>query len=167
MMSGALASIKNTVREIIPDQELRYTFLDQGFEHMYLDVKQQQLLVTSFAAIAVFVACLGLFALATFTIEQRVKEVGIRKVLGATVRQVTLLLSKDFIFLVLLAILIACPVSWWLMSRWLDNFAYRIELDWWLYILAAAAAVVISFLTVSYQSIKAALANPVHSLRNE
>ncbi len=166
-LSASLNSIKNTAKQVLPDQELRYSFLDERFEQMYADVRQSQLLTSSFAGIAVFVACLGLFGLAAFTIEQRVKEVGVRKVLGATVKQITLLLSKDFILLVILAILIACPLSWWAMSGWLDNFAYRVELDAWLYVLSGAAAILISMLTVSFQSIKAALMKPVDSLRNE
>ena len=124
-------------------------------------------LIGSFTGIAILISCLGLFGLATFAAEQRTKEIGIRKVLGASVAGITGLLTKDFLKLVLLAIVIACPLAWWLMQKWLDDFAYSIKMQWWMFALAGLTALVIAFLTVSFQSIRAALANPVKSLRSE
>ena len=120
-----------------------------------------------FAAISIFISCLGLFALATYTAEQRAKEIGIRKVLGASVGSVVTLLSKDFIKLVVIAILIASPIAWYAMSQWLTEFAYRIAIPWWIFAVTAFLAISIAFLTVSFQSIKAALMNPVKSLKSE
>jgi putative ABC transport system permease protein len=113
------------------------------------------------------IACLGLFGLATFTAEQRTKEIGVRKVLGASVGSIVTLLSKDFLKLVLIAIVIASPIAWYAMHRWLQNFAYKIDIEWWVFALAGLLAVGIALLTVSFQSIKAALTNPVKSLRSE
>ena len=116
---------------------------------------------------AIFIACLGLFGLVAFAAEQRTKEIGVRKVLGASVTSIVALLSRDFLKLVLMAIVIASPVAWYAMNRWLSDFAYRIELGWWMFAIAGVLALVIALLTVSYQSIKAALMNPVKSLRTE
>ena len=116
---------------------------------------------------AVFIACLGLFGLATFTAEQRTKEIGVRKVLGASVASVVALLSKDFLKLVGIAILIASPIAWYGMNRWLQDFAYKIDIEWWVFALAGLLAIGIALLTISFQSIKAALMNPVKSLRSE
>ncbi|MBN8787652.1 MAG: FtsX-like permease family protein, partial [Terrimonas sp.] len=115
----------------------------------------------------IFSACLGLFGLVTYTAEQRTKEIGIRKVLGASVSQVMQMLSKEFLKLVLIASLIAFPVAWWGMNKWLQSFAYRIDISWWVFILAGAAALLIALLTVGFQAVKAAVANPVKSLRAE
>ncbi|WP_353196964.1 FtsX-like permease family protein [Parapedobacter defluvii] len=120
-----------------------------------------------FAAIAISIACLGLFGLAAFTAQQKTKEIGIRKVLGASVAGIVTLLSKDFVQLVCLAIFIASPVAWWAMNRWLEDFVYRIDIQWWMFALAGVVAVVIALLTVSWQAIRAAVANPVDSLRDE
>jgi putative ABC transport system permease protein len=123
--------------------------------------------IVYFTFIAILIACLGLFGLAAFSAEQRTKEVGIRKVLGASVTDVAALLSKDFIRLVILAIVIASPVGWWVMNNWLKEFAYRISISWWMFALAGSIAIAIAILTVSFQAIKAAIANPVQSLRTE
>jgi putative ABC transport system permease protein len=120
-----------------------------------------------FALLTIFIACLGLFGLATYTAEQRTKEIGIRKVLGASVSQVTNMLSKEFLKLVLIACVIAFPLSWWAMHTWLQDFVYRINISWWVFVLAAVVAMLIALFTVSFQAIKAALANPVESLRTE
>ena len=122
---------------------------------------------TTFAVLAIIIACLGLFALAAFMAEQRSKEIGIRKVLGASISNITTLLSMNFIKLVFIAIVIASPISWWAMTKWLQDFTYRITISWWMFALAGAVAVIIALLTVSYQSIKAALMNPVNSLKAE
>lgn len=121
----------------------------------------------SFAVLAIFIACLGLFGLAAFTAEQRTKEIGIRKVLGASVSGIVQLLSGEFLKLVLIAVVIASPIAWYAMDRWLQDFAYRAYIPWWVFALAGLAAVVIALLTVSFQSVKAALTNPVKALRSE
>ena len=118
-----------------------------------------------FALLSVFLSCLGLFGLALFSIEQRTKEIGIRKVLGASIASITTLLSMDFLRLVVVAIIIASPVSYYFMNKWLQDFAYRIDIEWWIFAISALLAVLIAFLTVGYQSVKAALANPVKTLR--
>ena len=120
-----------------------------------------------FAGLTIFVACLGLFGLAAFMAERRTKEVGIRKVLGASVSGITGLLAKDFLKLVLVAILIAAPIAYYFMDKWLADFAYRIDIQWWMFAVAGAGAVAIALFTVAFQSVRAALANPVKSLRSE
>ena len=120
-----------------------------------------------FSGLTVLIACLGLFGLAAYTAEQRTKEIGVRKVLGASVTSIVALLSKDFLKLVLIAIVLATPLAWYAMSRWLQDFAYKIEIEWWVFALAGLLAVGIALLTVSFQSVKAALMNPVKSLRSE
>ena len=121
----------------------------------------------SFSFLAIFISCLGLFGLVTFTAEQRIKEIGIRKVLGANVTNIIGMLSKDFIVLVVIAALIAFPIAGWLMHKWLQNYAYQVKISWWIFALAGVTALTIALLTVSYQAIKAAVANPVKSLRTE
>src|SRR5690606_20939514 len=138
-----------------------YAFMDDLFRHTYAAEQETAIILNMFTVLTILVACLGLFGLATFMAEQRTKEIGIRKVLGATVAQVTQLLSKDFLKLVLVASLIAFPVAWIAMNHWLDNFAYRINIQWWMFAVAGLAAVVIALLTISWQAIRAAVANPV------
>jgi putative ABC transport system permease protein len=144
-----------------------YFFLDDEFNQQYRAEQRLGKLFILFSIFAIAIACLGLFGLASFTTEQRTKEIGIRKVLGASVTGITWLLSGDFLKLVLWSFAIAFPVSWWVMSRWLQDFAYRVSLSAWIFIVAGAGAIVIALLTVSVQAIKAALANPVNSLRSE
>lgn len=120
-----------------------------------------------FSVLSVIVSCLGVFGLATFATQKRIKEIGVRKVLGASETGIVALLAKDFIALVAISLLIAFPVAWWTMNKWLENFVYHIGMSWWMFVLAGILAITIAFLTVSYQSIKAALANPVRSLRTE
>jgi putative ABC transport system permease protein len=146
---------------------LEYTFLDQEFDKLYKDDVKSSGLMSVFAIVAVIISSLGLFGLAAFTAEQRGKEIGIRKVLGATVSGMVTLLSRDFIILVLAALLIAAPLAGWLMGKWLENFAYRINIGWWVYPAAGIIAIVIAFVTISFQALKAAMANPVKSLRSE
>jgi putative ABC transport system permease protein len=148
-------------------EPVNYTFLDQEFDKLYKDDAKSSGLMSVFAIVAVIISSLGLFGLAAFTAEQRSKEIGIRKVLGATVSGLVTLLSRDFIILVLAALLIAAPLAGWMMGKWLENFAYRINISWWVYPAAGVIAIAIAFITVSFQAVKAAMANPVKSLRSE
>src|SRR5579863_4105412 len=144
-----------------------YTFMDNDFDKLYHAEQQTGRIFISFAVFAILIACLGLFGLVTFAAEQRTKEIGIRKVLGAGVTSIVSLLSKDFTILVGIAALIAFPIAWWAMQKWLETFAYRTEISWWIFLVAGAVALAIALLTVSIQTIRAALANPVKSLRSE
>lgn len=161
---GAITSIW---KRFVPNQPIRYTFLDESFATMYDDVQRTRDIFTSFAILAILIACLGLFALSAFMAEQRTKEIGVRKVLGAGVGSLALLLSKDFVKLVLIALLIAAPFAWWMMRRWLQDFAYRIEINGWMFLAAGMLVIVVALITISFQSVKAALTNPVKSLRTE
>ena len=166
-MKNALQSITATWKQFAPDQPIRYKFLDESYASMYADVQRMGHIFTTFAILAIVIACLGLFALSAFMAEQRSKEIGIRKVLGASVSGITKLLSFDFIKLVALAILIASPIAWWAMNKWLQGFAYHEPVHWWIFASAGLVAILIALITVSFQSIKAAIANPVKSLRSE
>jgi len=162
-----LRQYEQAFKQVVPDAPFDYTFLDSHLESLYLADRQTASVLLAFSILAVFVGCLGLFGLAAFTAEKRTKEIGVRKVLGATVTSLVRLISLDFVKLVVVAFVIACPLSYWGFSRWLDNFAYRIDIQWWMFAAAGLAAVVIALLTVSFQAIKAAVANPVESLRDE
>ncbi|HEY4198167.1 MAG TPA: ABC transporter permease [Mucilaginibacter sp.] len=166
-ISSAINTIKDTWQQYLPDVPFDYTFLDEKFQKLYNSEKQQGSLFTIFSCLAIFIACLGLFGLSAFTISQRVKEIGVRKVLGASVPQIVAELSKDFLKLVLIAAIIALPVAGVLMHKWLLDFAFRINLNWWVFLMAGIIALIIAFVTISFQSIKAAVANPVKSLRSE
>jgi len=166
-MKNTLANISSLWKKYSPDQPIRYTFLDEQFANMYADVQRTGHIFTSFAVLAIIIACLGLFALSAFMAEQRSKEIGIRKVLGATISNITALLSYDFIKLVLISIVIASPIAWWAMNKWLEDFAYKTPVSWWIFVLAGLVSIAIALFTVSWQSIKAALMNPVRSLRSE
>lgn len=144
-----------------------YKFLDEAYQAQYAAEKRVAALSKYFSGIAILISCLGLFRLAAFTAERRQKEIGMRKVLGASVAQIVLLLSRDFILLVLIAILIAFPVALWSTNKWLQDFAYKADIHWWLYALAATTAILIALVAVSSQAIKAAIVNPVKSLRTE
>ncbi len=163
----ALTRLEAVWKARFPDNPFRYEFLDDRFGALYERERTQQLLFGIFAGIAIFISCLGLLGLSMYMAELRTKEIGIRKVLGASVAGIVQLLSKDFLKLVLVAIGVAAPLSWWLMNAWLDDFAYRIAIQWWMLALAGLAAVAIALLTVSWQAIKAAVANPVDSLKDE
>lgn len=154
-------------KKFAPDQPLRYTFLDERFKGMYADVQRQGSIFTSFAVLAIIIACLGLFALSAFMAEQRTKEVSIRKVLGATAAQLMAMMSRDFVLLVLVAFLIAGPIAWWGMQHWLQGFVFRIELHWWFLALAGMLVLMIALATISFQAIKTAMLNPVEGLRSE
>jgi putative ABC transport system permease protein len=165
--SRALTSIEKAWNKVNPNALFEYSFLDQDFQRNYEREQRTSSLVIYCTSIAILIACLGLFGLAAFSAEQRTREIGIRKVLGASVANVTFLLSGEFIRLTLLAILIACPLAWLGMRQWLQNFSYRIDISWWMFAAAGGMAVVIALITVSFQSIRTALANPVKSLRSE
>ena len=163
----AIAFIEQTARQLNPGYPFAYHFVDEEYEKLYRSETLVNTLINYFGVLAIFISCLGLFGLATFTAEQRTKEIGVRKVLGASVGGIVVLLSKDFLKLVALAIVIASPVAWWVMNQWLQGFAYQIDLSWWMFVVAGLLAVAIALLTVSFQSIKAALMNPVKSLKSE
>jgi putative ABC transport system permease protein len=163
----ALKATETVWKQFVPNEPFDYKFASDEFDRLYRTDRKTSTLILSFSLLAVFVSCLGLYGLATFSAERRNKEIGIRKVLGASVARITQMLSVDFIKLVLVALVIAFPVAWWAMSKWLQSFAYRIDISWWVFALAAILAVLIAFVTVSSQAIKAALANPVKSLRSE
>jgi len=148
-------------------QPFNYTFLDEAFDQMYRTEQRVGNIFITFAILAIFIACLGLFGLSAFMAEQRTKEIGIRKVLGASVGNIVTMLSKDFLKLVLIAAVIAFPLAWWGMRTWLQDFAYRTEISWWIFALAGAVAVLIALATVSFQAVRAAVSNPVESLRSE
>ncbi|SHN09453.1 ABC transporter permease [Mucilaginibacter sp. OK098] len=164
---STIAEITSLWKNISPSQPLRYTFMDERFASMYDDVQRMGRIFTSFAVLAIIIACLGLFALAAFMAEQRSKEIGIRKVLGASVQSITRLLSFDFVKLVVLSIIIASPIAWWAMTKWLQDFTYRAPISWWIFACAGIVAIGIALITVSFQSIKAAIANPIRALRSE
>lgn len=166
-MASTVRSISALWKEFSPNQAIRYTFLDESYARMYDDVQRMGHIFTSFSILAVIIACLGLFALSAFMAEQRSKEVSIRKVLGATVAQLTGLLSKDFVKLVLIAFVIASPIAWWAMHRWLQDFVYRVDINGWIFFAAGGMVIAIALITISFQAIRTALANPVKSLRND
>ncbi len=166
-MGDKVAALEKLYKTYFPGNPFEYFFLDENYRKAYASEQQYGQIFTVAALLAIFIACLGLFGLATFTVEARTKEIGVRKVLGASVANVVVLLSKDFMKLVGIAILIASPVAAYFLNGWLQDFAYRIEIEWWVYGLAAALAASIAVLTVGYQSIRAGLMNPVDSLRSE
>ncbi|GAB4029106.1 ABC transporter permease [Spirosoma gilvum] len=163
----AIASMESLHKKFNPHFPFKYLFTDQEFGNLYKAENTVSKLASYFAFLAIFISCLGLFGLAAFTAEQRTKEIGIRKVLGASVPNLVGMLSKEFILLVLLAAFIAFPLGWYFLSGWLEKYAYRIELAWWYFVIALVAAMLIALITVSFQSIKAALLNPVKSLKTE
>ncbi|MFD1145207.1 ABC transporter permease [Larkinella insperata] len=166
-VDAAVKKIEAIWKRFKPDTPFDYTFLDNEFANAYRTEQQTGRVFGAFTALAIFIACLGLFGLTTFAAEQRTKEIGVRKVLGASVASIVGLLSKDFLKLVILSIVIASPIAWYIMNQWLADFKYKIDLEWWMFVLAGGLALVIAFATVSFQSIKAALTNPTKSLKSE
>ncbi len=166
-LAASLSYLENTWKKFLPEIPYQYTFLDENFDKLYEAEQRQGNIFTIFACIAIFIACLGLFGLSAFAISQRIKEIGIRKVLGADVSTIVALLSKDFLKLVGLSAIVAFPVAWYFMNNWLRDFAYRISMPWWIFIIAGIVAALIALITISFQAIKAAVANPVKSLRTE
>jgi putative ABC transport system permease protein len=154
-------------KSMAPGIPFSYRFLDDAFDNMYRQERRVGRIAISFAMLAILIACLGLFGLATYMAEQRTKEIGVRKVLGASVQNIATMLSREFVVLVLIAALIAFPLAWWAMHNWLQDFAFRVNIGWWVFALAAFIAFLIAVITVSFQAIRAAVANPVESLRDE
>jgi putative ABC transport system permease protein len=166
-VKATLAYINSTWKKFVPDYPLEYKFLDESFGQMYKAEDKLSSLLSIFTIMSIVVGCMGLFGLAAFTAEQRTKEIGIRKVLGASVAGIVAMLSKTFLKPVLIASVIAFPIAWWAMSKWLQDFEYRVSISWWVFAIAAFAALAIALITVSFQSIKAAISNPIKSLRTE
>jgi len=166
-IASSMQSIKKIWEQTFPNRVYEYRFLDDKIASFYKQETQLSQLYKIFAAIAIFLSCLGLYGLASFMAVQRIKEVGIRKVLGATAGNIVYLFSKEFIILISIAFLIATPLAWYFMNKWLQDYAYRINISWWLFIAGGAGAIIIALITVSFQAIKAAVANPVKSLRTE
>jgi ABC-type antimicrobial peptide transport system permease subunit len=150
-----------------PEYPFEYKFVDEEYAQKFKSEKRTGTLAALFAALTIFISCLGLFGLATYMAENRVKEIGVRKALGASVTGITALLSKDFLKLVMISFLLACPIAWWMMYEWLQKYPYRVSIQWSVFVFAGCLSFLISLFTVSYQSIKAAIANPVKSLRTE
>jgi putative ABC transport system permease protein len=166
-LTQTVSAIEKKFNLVEPDLPFEYSFMDADFDHLYQGEKQSGTLITYFASLSILISCLGLFGLATFMAEQRTKEIGIRKVMGASVPGITMLLSKDFLKLVLIAVVIAIPVAWYFTDKWLQEFAYHISMEWWIFAVASILAVIIALMTVSVQAIKSAVQNPVNSLRSE
>jgi putative ABC transport system permease protein len=166
-IAQTLKFIKSTFSEIAPDNLFIYSFIDDGLNRLYTAEDKMGNIFEAFALFAIFISCIGLFGLSAYSAQLRVKEVGIRKVLGASIPGIVVLLSKDFVKWVILANIIALPVAGFFMNHWLQNFAYRIDMIVWVFFLSGTIAILIAIATVSYQAIKAAIANPVESLRYE
>lgn len=166
-LGNTLDNIEASWKNVYPNQPFKYTFMDESIARFYETERRTSKLVQSATAIAIFISCIGLFGLVSFAVERRSREIGIRKVLGASVSGLVALLSQDFLKLVGLAFILATPIAWYMAQDWLSNFAFSISIQWWVFALAGLTAIGIAFLTVSFQSVKAALANPVDSLRNE
>src|SRR6185312_10773850 len=166
-MASTMQSIKKIWQQTFPNYVYEYSFLDDKIASFYQQENQLSQLYKIFAAIAIFLSCLGLYGLASFMAAQRIKEVGIRKVLGATSANIVYLFSKEFIILIAIAFAIATPIAWYFMNRWLQDYAYRINVSWWLLAAGGLVAILIAVATISFQAIKAAIANPVKSLRSE
>ena len=163
----ALEGLEKLNQKLNPEFPFSYQFADEEYGYLYKSEQVVQKLSGYFAFLAIFISCLGLLGLVLFTAEQRTKEISIRKVLGASVASLFRLLSKDFLVLIGLAFVIAAPLAWWAMNSWLENFSYRIPISWTVFVIAGAFAVIIALLAISFQAIKAAIANPVKSLRTE
>ena len=163
----ALASTKAIYEKLAPAYPFTYKFVDEEYGKKFASEERVGHLIDAFALLTIFISCLGLFGLAAYTAERRTKEIGIRKVLGANLSSIVLMLSKEYVYLIGIASLLAAPVAWYFLHDWLQNYTYRIEIPWWIFILSGVLALVVALLTVSFQSVKAALMNPVHSLKSE
>ena len=166
-ISSLISQIKNKWNSMAPGLPFTYTFMDNDFNNLYVAEQQTGKLFITFSVLAIFIACLGLFGLVTYAAEQRTKEIGIRKVLGAGVGRITTMLSKEFVRLVLIASVIGFPVAWWVMSKWLQSFAYRVDISWRVFAIAEFLTMMIALVTICFQTIKAAMGNPVVALKSE
>jgi ABC-type antimicrobial peptide transport system permease subunit len=166
-MQATISKLQSIFHNADASQSFDYHFVDKDFEQKFRSQQFIGSLATIFGCLAIFISCLGVFGLASFMAEQRKKEIGLRKVLGASVTGITTLLSKDFLLLVAISCLIAFPVAAWIMHDWLQSYEYRVNLSWWIFVIAGISALLITLLTVSFQATKAAMANPVNSLRSE
>ena len=164
---NAIDIIGKRFKEIYPKQSFEYSFLDETLNNMYTAEKKTSQIFSYFSFLAILIACMGILGLSLYSIQQRIKEIGIRKVLGASVIRITSELVKDFLKPVLIAAIIAFPIAWYAMDKWLQDFAYRTNMGWWIFIAAGLLALLIALITISVQAIKAAIANPVKSLRTE
>lgn len=162
-----ISFLESKWKELVPYRPFEYRFMDEDFNKLYSSEMRLGKVLTIFASIAIALACLGLLGLSSYTAKQRIKEIGIRKILGASVGNIAALLSVDFVKLVFIAIIISTPIAWWVMNKWLQSFAYKTEMSWWIFLVAGGSAIFIAIATISFQSIKTALANPVKSLRSE
>jgi putative ABC transport system permease protein len=162
-----LAEVEKLWEKAYPEENFKADFLNESIRWLYDQETKTAWLMKVVMIITIFISSMGLFGLALFTAEQRTKEISIRKILGATVTNIMTLLSKDFVVLVIISLIIASPVAWYFMNNWLEDFAYRIHISWWLFLLAGSIAILIALLTVSFQAIKAAITNPVDNLRSE
>ncbi len=166
-VSTLITNMGSVFKKIYPGTPFQSQFFDESLKQLYTEDRQTAQIMNIAMGIAIFISCMGLFGLATFTANQRTREIGIRKVLGAGVPQLVSMLSREFILLVGLSTIIAAPLAGWGMHQWLQNFAYRTSMPWWIYVVAGASAVAIALFTISFQAIRAATANPVMSLRSE
>jgi hypothetical protein len=164
---NTIAAIGNVWKEVYPEEDFTYEFVDESIAKFYKKEQDTANLLNWSTGLAIFISCLGLLGLVIYTTTQRTKEIGVRKVLGASVPQIVSLLSKDFVQLVLVAFAIAAPVAWWAMHKWLEDFAYRTNISWWIFGLSGMAMIVAALLTLSIQTIRSAMASPVKSLRTE
>jgi putative ABC transport system permease protein len=165
--ASKLALLENTWKKLVPDAPFEYSFVDEKFDNFYKSEERWSSIAGWAGSISIFLACLGLFGLAALAAVNRTKEIGIRKVMGASVTQVAGLLSKDFVKLIAVALLIASPLAWYFMNNWLQSYAWHIDITWWVFALTGLFAMLVAVTTISIQAVKAALANPVNSLRTE
>ncbi|RDV15987.1 hypothetical protein DXT99_06325 [Pontibacter diazotrophicus] len=162
-----MAHIEATWQRLAPSHPLEYFFLDESFNEQYRAEEKMLAIFGYFARLTIFIACMGLFGLASFMAEQRTREIGIRKVLGSSISQIVVLLTKDFALLVLLSILLACPIAWYGMQQWLQDFAYRTPINIWIFVLSGLVALALAICTVSFKAARAAMSDPVLALRTE
>jgi putative ABC transport system permease protein len=166
-LPSTIAFLETKMKALAPQRPFEYRFMSDEYNKLYKSELRIGNVFSIFSGIAILLACLGLFGLSAYAAQQRIKEIGVRKVLGASVTNIVLLLAANFIKLIALAFVIAAPVAWYVMNKWLQDFAYRVNIGWWVFAIAALLVVVVAFITISTQSIKAAIANPVKSLRTE
>lgn len=166
-LSQTIDFIKTTWTNLYPEYYFEYQFLDDRLEKLYRDEQRQLVLFRVFAGISIFIGCLGLLGLVSFMASQKLKEIGVRKVFGASVSGIVMIFSKEFVRLVVVAFIIAAPLSWYLMNQWLQNFKYHVDIAWWVFALGLFITIVIALATVAYRSLTAGMANPIESLRSE